>query len=164
MPQPWVQPSGAHDAYDLDDQVTHDPDGDGARTWESTVDGNVWEPGVSGWRQVDDAPGQVSLRQAALDAHLDQATQLEAEARAAVDAVLEGAVGVEMVLVDRTGSGRWLLYVYRDAADTVHLAARRRDGVWSVELVEGGPGGWTALGEVDGLVGLGALLDDGGGR
>ena len=40
----WVQPTGAHDAYKKGDQVSHDGD-----TWTSTVDGNVWEPGVYGW-------------------------------------------------------------------------------------------------------------------
>ena len=43
----WVQPTGAHDAYALGDKVTWN-----GKTWESTVDANVWEPGVSGWREV----------------------------------------------------------------------------------------------------------------
>lgn len=43
----WVQPTGAHDAYVLDDRVTH-----AGKAWESTANGNVWEPGVSGWREV----------------------------------------------------------------------------------------------------------------
>ena len=44
----WVQPTGAHDAYALGAKVTHN-----GKTWESTVDANVWEPaGVSGWREV----------------------------------------------------------------------------------------------------------------
>lgn len=43
----WVQPSGAHDAYSAGDRVAH-----GGKVWESTVDGNVWEPGVSGWMEV----------------------------------------------------------------------------------------------------------------
>lgn len=42
--QPWVQPSGAHDAYAAGDTVTHN-----AQTWTSDVDGNTWEPGVHGW-------------------------------------------------------------------------------------------------------------------
>lgn len=42
--QPWVQPAGAHDAYDLGAIVAHS----GAR-WRSTITANVWEPGVSGW-------------------------------------------------------------------------------------------------------------------
>lgn len=46
-PQPWVQPAGAHDAYKTGDQVTHN-----GHTWQSTVDANVWEPGVYGWTQL----------------------------------------------------------------------------------------------------------------
>lgn len=42
--QPWVQPTGAHDAYPLGAQVTRN-----GRTWTSTVAANVWEPGVYGW-------------------------------------------------------------------------------------------------------------------
>lgn len=41
---PWVQPLGGHDAYNLGDQVTHN-----GQTWESTINANVWEPGVHGW-------------------------------------------------------------------------------------------------------------------
>lgn len=44
---PWVQPSGVHDAYSVGDRVTHN-----GKTWESTTDGNVWEPGVYGWDDV----------------------------------------------------------------------------------------------------------------
>lgn len=47
----WVQPTGAHDAYPAAWRVTHN-----AKEWESTVMGNVWEPGVSGWREIP-APG-----------------------------------------------------------------------------------------------------------
>jgi hypothetical protein len=43
----WVQPTGAHDAYDLGARVTH-----GGQEWISTVDANVWEPGVFGWDPV----------------------------------------------------------------------------------------------------------------
>ena len=43
----WVQPTGAHDAYALGAKVTHN-----GKTWESTADANVWEPGVSQWREV----------------------------------------------------------------------------------------------------------------
>lgn len=42
--QAWVQPAGAHDAYATGDLVTH-----GGFTWVSTVNANVWEPGVAGW-------------------------------------------------------------------------------------------------------------------
>lgn len=43
----WVQPAGAHDAYAKGDHVTHK-----GKEWESTVDANVWEPGVYGWEEV----------------------------------------------------------------------------------------------------------------
>ncbi len=42
--QPWVQPLGAHDAYQIGDMVTHNGD-----TWENNTPNNVWEPGVYGW-------------------------------------------------------------------------------------------------------------------
>ena len=35
----WEQPEGSHDAYDQGDKVTHN-----GKTWESDIDGNVWEP------------------------------------------------------------------------------------------------------------------------
>lgn len=40
----WTQPLGAHDAYRTGDVVSHN-----GALWRSTVDGNVWEPGVWGW-------------------------------------------------------------------------------------------------------------------
>jgi hypothetical protein len=40
----WVQPLGATDAYAAGAQVRHN-----GTIWTSTVDGNVWEPGVYGW-------------------------------------------------------------------------------------------------------------------
>jgi hypothetical protein len=43
---PWVQPAGAHDAYQIGDRVTHN-----GFTWISTVANNVWAPGVYGWNQ-----------------------------------------------------------------------------------------------------------------
>lgn len=50
-PQPWIQPTGAHDAYQTGDRVTHT-----GSTWESLIDANVWEPGAPGtgalWLQV----------------------------------------------------------------------------------------------------------------
>jgi hypothetical protein len=43
--QPWVQPTGAHDAYPMGAKVTHN-----GQTWENTGSAaNVWEPGVFGW-------------------------------------------------------------------------------------------------------------------
>lgn len=51
----WVQPQGAHDAYPEGWQVTHN-----GKLWASLVPGNVWEPGVSGWREVtpDGSPSE----------------------------------------------------------------------------------------------------------
>lgn len=43
----WSQPVGAHDAYSLGAQVTHNE-----KHWISSVDGNVWEPGVYGWDEA----------------------------------------------------------------------------------------------------------------
>jgi len=40
----WRQPAGAHDAYPLGAVVTHNE-----QTWTSTIQANVWEPGVYGW-------------------------------------------------------------------------------------------------------------------
>lgn len=42
----WVQPQGAHDAYPIDWVVTH-----AGKTWVSLMAANVWEPGVTGWRE-----------------------------------------------------------------------------------------------------------------
>jgi len=47
--QPWVQPAGAHDAYDIGDKVTHN-----GKTWESTAAANIWEPGVFGWEEIEE--------------------------------------------------------------------------------------------------------------
>ena len=43
----WQQPTGAHDAYPLAATVTH-----GGKTWQALTAFCVWEPGVSGWREV----------------------------------------------------------------------------------------------------------------
>ena len=40
----WTQPLGAADAYMAVDVVEHN-----GAIWESTIDNNVWEPGVYGW-------------------------------------------------------------------------------------------------------------------
>jgi len=45
----WTQPAGGHDAYALEDKVIHNE-----QVWISTVDDNVWEPGVYGWEIVED--------------------------------------------------------------------------------------------------------------
>lgn len=47
----WAQPTGAHDAYRKGAVVSHN-----GKTWESLTPVNVWEPGVSGWREKT-APG-----------------------------------------------------------------------------------------------------------
>ena len=44
----WVQPTGAHDAYNIGDKVTHN-----GKKWVSDVDNNVWEPGVYGWKCIN---------------------------------------------------------------------------------------------------------------
>lgn len=46
----WTQPLGASDAYQKGDQVSHKD-----QIWVSTVDNNVWEPGVYGW--IEQAEG-----------------------------------------------------------------------------------------------------------
>lgn len=43
----WVQPAGSHDAYNIGDRVRHNN-----QNWESTIDANVWEPGVTGWIEI----------------------------------------------------------------------------------------------------------------
>lgn len=43
----WVQPTGGHDAYAIGARVTYQ-----GNTWESTINANVWAPGVFGWVQV----------------------------------------------------------------------------------------------------------------
>ena len=51
----YVQPQGAHDAYPEGWKVTHN-----GKTWVSLVDANVWEPGVSGWREegMEETPSE----------------------------------------------------------------------------------------------------------
>lgn len=44
---PWSEPVGAHDAYQVGDEVTHN-----GQTWVSNTANNVWEPGVFGWDLV----------------------------------------------------------------------------------------------------------------
>lgn len=48
---PWSQPLGATDAYMIGEKVSHKN-----QIWESTCDNNVWEPGVYGWKIVEDEP------------------------------------------------------------------------------------------------------------
>lgn len=40
----WIQPTGAHDAYNTGDKVSHN-----GSHWICTIDANVYEPGVYGW-------------------------------------------------------------------------------------------------------------------
>lgn len=42
----WQQPESTN-PYMTGDKVTH-----GGKTWQSTIDNNVWEPGVYGWEEV----------------------------------------------------------------------------------------------------------------
>lgn len=44
----WIQPTGAHDAYNKGDKVSHL-----GKHWESDIDANIWEPGVYGWSEVE---------------------------------------------------------------------------------------------------------------
>lgn len=45
-PLPWEQPDSTN-PYMKGDKVTH-----GGKTWVSTIDNNVWEPGVYGWEET----------------------------------------------------------------------------------------------------------------
>lgn len=42
----WVQPDSTN-AYSMGDKVRHN-----GKTWTSDINGNVWEPGVYGWTEV----------------------------------------------------------------------------------------------------------------
>ena len=42
----WIQPTGAHDAYELGAKVSHNQE-----HWISDIDANVYEPGVYGWTE-----------------------------------------------------------------------------------------------------------------
>ncbi len=43
----WVQPLGATDSYNTGDIVFYN-----GKTYKSTCDNNVWEPGIYGWEAV----------------------------------------------------------------------------------------------------------------
>lgn len=45
----WSQPMGAHDAYEEGAKVSH-----AGKHWVSDVNGNVWEPGTSGWTEAQE--------------------------------------------------------------------------------------------------------------
>ena len=42
----WKQPESTN-PYGKGDKVTHN-----GKTWRSTIDGNIWEPGVYGWEEI----------------------------------------------------------------------------------------------------------------
>lgn len=50
----WAQPTGAHDAYNVGDIVSHQ-----GALYESLIDGNTTEPGTDErwWRRVDEEAG-----------------------------------------------------------------------------------------------------------
>ena len=43
----WRQPTGAQDAYNAGDKVSHNN-----KHWISTANANVWEPGIYGWEEI----------------------------------------------------------------------------------------------------------------
>lgn len=43
----WSAPAGAHDAYAAGSKVSH-----GGKHWTSSLSGNVWKPGVYGWKEI----------------------------------------------------------------------------------------------------------------
>lgn len=43
----WRQPFGSEDAYKIDERVTHN-----GKDWESDINANVFEPGVSQWTEL----------------------------------------------------------------------------------------------------------------
>lgn len=43
----WIQPIGAHDAYNINDKVSHNN-----KHWISIIDANIYEPGIYGWNEV----------------------------------------------------------------------------------------------------------------
>ena len=47
----FVQPTGAHDAYNLGDRVSYN-----GKVYESVINGNVWSPDVypDGWKEIAD--------------------------------------------------------------------------------------------------------------
>lgn len=42
----WIQPTGAHDAYEKGAKVSHN-----GKHWISEYDANVYEPGIFGWKE-----------------------------------------------------------------------------------------------------------------
>jgi hypothetical protein len=59
-PQPWRQPTGSADSYNIGDRVTHVVAGRDTDLWESNIAANVTEPGTDStfdrwWRPITDA-------------------------------------------------------------------------------------------------------------
>lgn len=48
----WEQPDSTN-PYMIGDRVTH-----GGKTWVSTADNNIWEPGVYGWEELTEGGGR----------------------------------------------------------------------------------------------------------
>lgn len=44
----WIQPTGAHDAYEKGAKVSHS-----GKHWINDIDSNVYEPGVYGWTEAE---------------------------------------------------------------------------------------------------------------
>ena len=44
----WIQPAGSTDVYNQGAKVSHNE-----KHWTSDIDGNVWEPGIYGWTEVE---------------------------------------------------------------------------------------------------------------
>lgn len=44
----WVQPTGAHDAYELGAKVSHNE-----KHWISDIPANTYEPGIFGWSEAE---------------------------------------------------------------------------------------------------------------
>jgi hypothetical protein len=64
-PLPWVQPTGASDAYDIGDEVYHEVEGRTERYWRSNIAANTTEPGTDGtfdrwWAPIDKPGGTVT--------------------------------------------------------------------------------------------------------
>lgn len=62
-PLPWVQPTGATDAYDIGDLVTHTVAGRDETLWKSNIPANTTEPGTDGtfdrwWAPLTEVPPQ----------------------------------------------------------------------------------------------------------
>lgn len=53
----WIQPMGAHDAYDKGDRVSYN-----GAIYVSTTNGNVWAPDVYGWTKETTATAQTTTK------------------------------------------------------------------------------------------------------